>query len=193
MIGSLVIGRWALSSFFTRGGDDGYTGVLGEGRVAKYDPVPEALGTIDEATACLGLARSLCQTEAVREVVIQTQRHLYGLMAEVAATPENADRFRSIGAAEVRWLEEHVEAFSRVTRIPKEFILPGDSTAGAALDVARTVIRRAERRVAGLLHEGRVQNTELLRYLNRLSSLVFVLELVENEAAGEQTSLAKGE
>lgn len=182
-----------MSSFFTRGGDDGYTGVLGEGRVAKYDPVPEALGTIDEATACLGLARSLCRMEAVRGVVIQAQRHLYGLMAEVAATPENAERFRSIGEAEVRWLEEQVEQFSRTTQIPKEFILPGDSAAGAALDVARTVIRRAERRVAGLLHEGRAQNPALLQYLNRLSSLVFVLELAENEAAGEQTSLAKGE
>ncbi|MGW8249300.1 MAG: ATP:cob(I)alamin adenosyltransferase, partial [Anaerolineales bacterium] len=77
-------------------------------------------------------------------------------------------------------------------RLPEEFILPGDSQAGALLSLARTVVRRAERRVADLFHAGEIENPDLLRYLNRLSSLCFVLELLENQAAGAQdTTLAK--
>jgi cob(I)alamin adenosyltransferase len=78
--------------------------------------------------------------------------------------------------------------------LPREFILPGDSQGGAAVSVARTLVRRAERRVAELLHQNLVENRELLRYLNRLSSLCFVLELLENGAAGQPTpTLARGD
>ena len=84
------------------------------------------------------------------------------------------------------------ELLEKQVEMPREFILPGDSLAGAALDLARTIVRRAERRVAELLHHGDVNNPELLRYLNRLSSLLFVLELRENQAAGKaQTHLSE--
>jgi cob(I)alamin adenosyltransferase len=112
-------------------------------------------------------------------------------MAEVAATPENADKFHFIDASRVAWLEEQTDALSEVVEMPKEFILPGDSLAGAALSLARAVIRRAERRVVELFDEQEVSNPDLQRYLNRLSSLCFVLELLENKAAGNQTTLAK--
>lgn len=181
-----------MASFFTRGGDEGYTGLLGEGRVPKYDAVMEALGAVDEANACLGVARTLCQSATSRELMISVQRHLYALMAEVAATPENAERFHSIEASHVAWLEEQTDAIHRQAPTPKDFILPGDTLAGAALDVARAVVRRAERRVVELGHKGWVQNGELLRYLNRLSSLIFVLEIYENQLAGyDQSTLAK--
>lgn len=173
-----------MSSFFTRGGDDGYTGVLGEGRVAKYDPVMEALGAVDEATAVLGIARSLCQAEGLPVLILEIQRHLYGLMAELAATPENAARFRSIEAAQVAWLEEQTDSYAQKAPPPREFIVPGDTVSGAFLDQARTIIRRAERRVAELLHRGALENANLLQYLNRLSSLIFVLEIYENQAGG---------
>lgn len=181
-----------MSSFFTRSGDDGYTGLLGEGRVPKHDPVLEALGALDESTACLGLARSLCRTEDTCATILQIQRQLYSLMAEVAATPENAARFRAIGTEQVDWLENQVNAFNRRAPVPKDFIIPGDSQAGAALDLARTVVRRAERRVAELAHRGWTRNEYLLPYLNRLSSLVFALEIFENQAAGhDRPTLAK--
>jgi cob(I)alamin adenosyltransferase len=181
-----------MASFYTRGGDEGYTGVLGEGRVPKYDAVMEALGAVDEANAYLGVARTLCQSATSRALVIDVQRHLYGLMAEVAATPENAGRFHTIEAGHVTWLEEQTDAIQRQAPTPKDFILPGDTPAGAALDVARAVTRRAERRVVELAHKGWVQNGELLRYLNRLSSLIFVLEIFENQLAGyDQSTLAK--
>ena len=112
-------------------------------------------------------------------------------MAEVAATPENAERFHFIDAARVKWLEEQTDFLSTLIEMPKQFILPGDSLAGAALSLARAVVRRAERRVVELFDTEEVVNPDLQRYLNRLSSLCFVLELLENKAAGHKTSLAK--
>ena len=183
-----------MSPFYTKTGDDGYTGLLGEGRLPKYDPRLEAVGSLDEATAALGLARAACQLQHSTAVLMQVQRDLYGLMAEVAATPENAIRFRSIDEGRVAWLEEQIDSLSKQVKLPKDFILPGDTPASAALALARTVVRRAERRVVLLLHTHALENAALLHYLNRLSSLCFVLELSENQAAGkDKPSLAKEE
>jgi len=177
---------------FTGQGDEGNTGLLGEGRIAKYDLRMEAIGAVDEATAALGIARNHARLPATAEVLLHVQRDLYLLMAETAATPENAARFHAIDSGMVGWLEERIEAIGQKVTLPKEFIVPGDTTPGAFLDLARTIVRRAERRVAELLHRGDVQNPEMLRYLNRLSSLCFLLELSENAAAGvDQTTLAK--
>jgi cob(I)alamin adenosyltransferase len=181
-----------MKAFYTRTGDDGYTGLLGEGRVPKYHSTPEAVGTIDEATAALGMARANCQTTDGAALLLAVQRDLYHLMAEVAATPENAPRFRKIDAGRVAWLEQQIDCYSERVELPKEFIVPGDSPGGAALAFARTVVRRAERRVVQLYHDQTIQNPQLLQYLNRLSSLCFVLELYENQAGGEGSpTLAK--
>lgn len=183
-----------MSSFYTRAGDDGYTGLLGEGRVPKYHPRTEANGELDEATAALGLARALSQATQTGSLLLQTQRHLYQIMAEVAATSENTLRFRTIGAEQVQWLETQTDAIAALVEMPREFILPGDCPAGGALALARTIVRRAERRLANLLHDDVITNSELVRYLNRLSSLCFVLELLENAQSGKSIpSLAKTE
>jgi cob(I)alamin adenosyltransferase len=182
-----------MTQFYTRTGDDGFTGLLGEGRVPKYHPRPETVGIIDEATSALGLARAVCLDQKHKEILLTAQRDLYNLMAEVAATPENAARFRIIDEKRVDWLETQTDSISENLEMPNEFIIPGDSHAGAALALSRTVVRRAERQVARMLHSGDIENPELLRYLNRLSSLCFVLELRENQAAGTSTpTLAKG-
>ena len=178
-------------SFYTSKGDDGTTNLLGEGRVAKYHSRIEAVGTLDESTAALGLARAQCVDPRSGPVLLAAQRDLYKLMAEVAATPENAEKFHFIDEARVTWLEEQTDGLSRLVEMPKEFILPGDSLAGAALSLARAVIRRAERRVVELFDLNELSNPDLQRYLNRLSSLCFVLELLENKAAGHPTTLAK--
>ncbi|MFN2198072.1 MAG: cob(I)yrinic acid a,c-diamide adenosyltransferase [Anaerolineales bacterium] len=181
-----------MSSFYTRSGDDGYTSLLGNERVPKYDPRPEAYGDLDEASAALGLARSLVQTVESKGILEQIQRDLYGVMSEVAALPENAERFRVIGDAHVAWLETKTDELSVQVTLPNEFILPGDTVASAALALARTVTRRAERRVVKLTHEGELQNITIMQYLNRLSSLLFVLEIYENQAAGNSApTLAK--
>jgi cob(I)alamin adenosyltransferase len=176
---------------YTRTGDDGTTGLLGEDRVSKDHPRIEALGALDEASAALGLARASCLAPQTPPILREAQRDLYKLMAEVAATPENADKFQGIDAARVTWLEEQADAINKLVSLPKAFILPGDTPSGAALSLARAVIRRAERRVTELFKLEELGNPELLRYINRLSSLCFVLELLENQTAGKSTSLAK--
>ncbi len=182
-----------MTPFYTRTGDDGFTGLLGEGRVPKYHPLTEAVGTLDETTAALGMARAICQAKETATLLVTVQRDLYKVMAEVSATPGTVDRFRAIGQEHVEWLESNIEATSHLVEMPKDFILPGDSPAGAAMSLARTIVRRAERQIAQLLHRGEIENQDLLRYLNRLSSLCFALELLENKAFGQsQPTLAKG-
>lgn len=180
-----------MSPFYTRRGDDGTTGLLGEGRLPKHHPRMEALGALDEASATLGLARALAGSPQTAEVLVETQRDLYALMAETAASPENAQRFRTLDRSRLEWLESQADALEARLGLPGEFILPGDSPGGAALALARTVVRRAERQVSALLDRGELSNRLLLQYLNRLSSLCFALELAENQAAGQATKLAK--
>ena len=180
-----------MSKFYTCKGDDGTTGTLGKVRLPKYHPRIETVGTLDETTATLGLARALAKSPDVDAILTKEQRDIYNIMAEVAATPENATKFRSIDASHVEWLEKETDSLSEKVEMPKEFILPGETKGGGALSVARTVTRRAERRVAKLLAEGELENKELLRYLNRFSSLCFILELVENQFEGKVAQKAK--
>ena len=186
------------ASFYTRRGDDGYTGLLGEGRYPKESLRLEAVGAVDEANAALGIARSLVRSPHSAGLLLEIQRDLYGLMAELAALPENAARFRAIDLPRVAWLETQTDQITAQIEMPKEFIVPGDTVEGAFLDLARTVVRRAERRVAELFHQDAIENRELLRYLNRLSSFCFVLELQEtilarqaDETGGSRVTLAK--
>jgi len=177
--------------FYSRDGDDGMSGLLGEERLPKYHLRMETLGTLDEASAALGLARSLCRASQSAPLLLEAQRDLYRMMAEVAAEPGNADRFQAIGAERVVWLEQMTDTLATTVNVPAEFIIPGDTPASAALSLARTVIRRAERRVAELFDKREITNPESLRYLNRLSSLCFALELLENQVAGRSTTQAK--
>lgn len=160
----------------TRTGDEGYTDLLGAGRVPKYHRRPEALGTIDEATSALGLARAHAESEHTRDLIEGVQRDLYVLMAELATTPENYAKVDfKVTAENVARLDAEAERLKGEVEIGKEFVIPGGSITGAALDLARTIVRRGERHVARLYHEGDVRNVEMLRYLNRLSDLLFIL------------------
>lgn len=157
-------------------GDTGYTGLLGDQRVAKYDPRPDTFGTVDEATSALGLARASTPDSKVKEIIYQIQQDLYLLMAELATLPENYEKMNfRITEAHVKKLEDIEESLKKEVEIPNKFIVPGDSMDGAALDMARTIIRRAERMAVKLLHESVIHNSEVIRYLNRLSDLVFIL------------------
>ena len=181
-----------MAPLYSRAGDDGMTDLLGEGRVAKSDLRMETLGTIDEASAALGLARSLSKVEDVKAAVIEMQRGLYHVMAEIAATVENATIFESTGPDQVVMLEEQIEAFTGQVTLPSGFILPGDTPASAAMDLARTMVRRAERRAVELFSRGELKNEQILCYLNRFSSLCFVLEIRESQGAGiSSPTLAK--
>lgn len=157
-------------------GDTGYTGLIGEQRVPKYDPRPDTFGTVDEATSALGMARALTTDPAIKKMIYDIQNDLYLLMAELATPPENYEKlgFR-ITVAHVQHLEQVEESLKQEVEIPNKFIVPGDTLDGAALDLARTIIRRAERMAVKLLHDGVIANGEVVRYLNRLSDLVFII------------------
>jgi cob(I)alamin adenosyltransferase len=180
-----------MSPFYTRSGDDGTTGLLGKGRLPKYHPRVESLGTLDEASAALGFARALCQEPQTNAILLDVQSDLYRLMSEIAATPKTLERLKVLDITRVQWLESQTDRLSETVPIPAEFILPGDSIGGAALALSRTIVRRAERRVAELLETNEIENPIPLQYLNRLSSLCFVLELLENQYSDKKTTLAK--
>ena len=176
--------------FYTGLGDDGSTDLLGA-RVGKDDPRITALGALDEATSAIGFARSLAGNDRVRTDLIDVQRDLYRIMAELAFTPELRPASYDLAEDRVHWLGAETDGLAESVDLPREFILPGESTPGAALDVARTTVRRAERDTVALSHAGHKVNPHILGYLNRLSSLLFIAARVEDAAAGSAPRRAK--
>lgn len=175
---------------FSGKGDAGYTGLLGGGeRVAKYNLRIEALGDLDEASSALGVARAASQSDKVREAVYAQQQQLYALMAEVAMPSAELDPKYQVVLGQVTAVEELIQRLQDEVKLPNKFIIPGETLASAHLDLARAVVRRAERSVVKLAHEGLLTNEHLLAYLNRLSSLLFVLARYE-EAVVEQHGFA---
>jgi cob(I)alamin adenosyltransferase len=169
----------------TRTGDDGYTSLIGEGRVPKWHPRPEAFGAIDEATSALGLARAQSPTPRVRDVILRLQRELYTLMAELATLPAAYEKATwKITAEQVAALEALQEELRSEVAIPPAFVIPGATVSSAAIDVARTIVRRAERSTAKLLHEREIANAETVRYLNRCSDLLHVLARYDEVSQG---------
>lgn len=172
-------GRAAAARIYTRGGDTGETGLIGGQRVAKDDPRIEAAGTVDELNAQLGVARTAVRDRDLEELFERLQNRLFDLGAELA-TPKPAQKPPSaITAAEVKVLEGVIDLYQETLPPLQEFIVPVGHGLAAALHVARTVCRRAERR-AVTLHRKEPLNPEVLRYLNRLSDLLFVLARVAN-------------
>ncbi|MSQ22705.1 MAG: cob(I)yrinic acid a,c-diamide adenosyltransferase [Dehalococcoidia bacterium] len=171
---------------YTKRGDTGKTGLLYGGRVSKSDPRCEAYGTTDEAVAALGLARALSTDARVQEIIRQAQRELFTVGAELATDPSQyatmQRHFPVTTPSMVERLEHLIDELDAEVHLPRSFIIPGASAASAALDVARTILRRAERRVVGLKEAGLLVNDELLRYINRLSDLLFILARYEDRA-----------
>lgn len=177
----------ARKSIVTKTGDGGETGLLYGGRVSKADPRTEAYGTIDEAISAIGLARAAVKDRARHAIMLRVQSELFTVGAELATD-----------AAEYATLEKHFQVVtedftSRVEReiielekrvpLPAAFVIPGGTPAAAALDLARTVLRRAERRTVALQLRGYPVTPEVLRYINRLSDLLFMLARAEEGTA----------
>lgn len=173
------------------GGDDGTTGLLGGGRVPKDDLRIEAYGTVDEASSALGLARALTGDERIREIAERLQRALYRLGAELATNPADSGRFGTTSEADVVELDHLMAELEAEVTMPDGFVLPGSTAASGALDLARTVVRRAERRCVQLQREGGLDNRQVTRYLNRLSLLLFVLARYEEARSGTGTRPAR--
>ncbi len=172
-------------SFYTRTGDEGTTGLLGKERVKKYDLRMQTIGSLDEASTALGLARAFVCSVEIKEITLKLQKLLYLVMGEVAAVEETAERFKAISHNQVVEIEGMIEEISKKIKIPSEFIVSGDTKGGAFLGFSRTVIRRAERNIVELFDSGKIRNKDLLQLTNRLSSLLFVLEIYENSVVGE--------
>ncbi len=172
----------------TRTGDDGTTGLLGAARIAKWHPRMEAIGTLDEATSALGLARAQATVPDVRDAILALQRDLYLLMGELATPAENYEQLGlRVTAEHVGGLDQQLDRFKARVQIGNQFIIPGATVAGAALDLARTIVRRAEREVARLLYDAIIANRDTMRYLNRASDLVFVLARLEEGGHSDPT------
>ena len=176
---------------YTGRGDDGTTDLLGA-RVGKDDPRVEALGALDETSSAIGFARALASDDRLREDLVAVQRDLYRIMAELAFTPELRPASYELSSDRVTWLEATTDDLSSRVELPREFVLPGESAPGGALDVARTVARRAERQVVALTRGGYQVSAAVPAYLNRLSSLLFIAARVEDAAAGRLPQRAKG-
>jgi cob(I)alamin adenosyltransferase len=166
---------------YTKTGDDGTTGLLYGGRISKSDPAAEAYGTADEAVAALGLARGLAHDSApaAAAILLRLQRELFVVGAELATNPAARSKLEpgvSLVTSEmVQALEELIDQTVAQHPLPGEFIVPGANPISAALDVARTAVRRTERRAVAMREAGGTVTEEVLQFINRLSDLLFVL------------------
>lgn len=171
---------------YTRKGDTGTTGLLfGGDRISKADLRTDAYGTTDEAVSALGMARAALGTATdglearLDELIVRLQRELFVVGAELATHVDRRDRLTDgasrVTAEMVAALESEIDALEEVVDQPKEFVLPGETPAGAALDLARTTVRRAERRSVSLVDAGGLPDSQVVPYLNRLADLLFVM------------------
>ncbi len=163
-----------MARIYTRTGDKGTTGLIGGRRVPKNSPRIEAGGTLDEVNALLGVVRSYELPAEVAGILHTVQSDLFKIGAEIASPKEVKPQSPQIGDEETRRLERGIDAIEKSLEPLKKFILPGGSAAGAQLHLARAVTRRAERQCVALSRVEKI-NPAILRYLNRLSDLCFVL------------------
>lgn len=190
-----------MAKIYTRKGDDGSTGLWYGGRVTKSDPRPEAYGAVDEAAAALGLCRAGASASVARASdagtgapaisgelgaeILRLQRGLFVAGAELATAPEAVERLEAgvskVTPGMVDRLEEVIDRFMEQVDLPPKFVIPGGTELAARLDLARTAIRRAERRVVDLRRAGDLADDTVLRYLNRASDALFAMARYADE------------
>ncbi len=168
---------------YTKTGDDGTTGLLFGGRVSKDDVRTSAYGASDEAVAALGVARSQIADVKLAELLLRLQRELFVVGAELATHTDKRSKLvdgqTRISAAMVTDLEAIIDEYVARTGMPKEFVVPGETLPSAVIDLARSIVRRCEREAVRMQREGLLPQSEVVRYLNRLSDLLFVLARYE--------------
>jgi cob(I)alamin adenosyltransferase len=168
---------------YTRRGDDGTTGLFHGGRVGKDSSGPEAYGTVDEAVSALGVVRAMAEPDVAR-ATLEVQRDLFVVAAELATDPDRRDLLEpgisSVDSSMIDRLEERIDQIDSEVGMPTEFIVPGGDATAAAIDVARTIVRRAERRAVG--HLADTSDSLVVPYLNRLADYLYMLaRAVERE------------
>jgi len=175
-----------MTRIYTRTGDAGETGLFGGQRVSKDDARVRAYGTVDEANAAIGVARAAGPAPSIDAVLERLQHHLFDLGAELATPPAAAAAAAHAPRVVPAWveaLEREIDRFEDALPPLRTFILPGGTPLAAALHLARTIARRAEREIVSLAAREPV-NPDVLRFVNRLSDLLFVLARTANREAG---------
>jgi cob(I)alamin adenosyltransferase len=173
---------------YTKKGDDGTTGLLYGGRVPKDDLRTQVYGTLDETVAALGVARAGGLVAVVEQIVVRLQREMFVAGAELATDASNREKL-SAGVSKVEpsmtaRAEADIDELLAKHPLRPEFVLPGETPGSAGLDLARSVVRRAERQAVALHREGGLADAEVLRYLNRVSDLMFALARYEEAERG---------
>jgi cob(I)alamin adenosyltransferase len=171
---------------YTRKGDDGSTGLWYGGRVAKSDMRPEAYGSLDEAASELGLCRVAAHdNQELYDDILRIQNELFVAGAELATAPEAAGRLEAgvskVTAEMVERLESDIDRYMERVNLPPKFVIPGGTELSARLDVARTAVRRAERRVSAMRESGQLPDDTVLRYLNRASDAIYAMARFADE------------
>ena len=166
---------------YTKKGDDGTTSLWYGGRVPKHHGRTEAYGALDEACSQLGLARALCGPEQAELAadVLRLQDDIFIAGAELATAPEAAERLEDgisrTSEEMVAWVEERIDRYMDEVDLPPQFVLPGGNQLSAQLDIARSTIRRAERRISALGEAGELASETVIHFVNRASDLAFAM------------------
>ena len=183
-------------SIATTRGDSGQTGLSGGIRVSKASPRVDAYGTLDELISGMGFARSICKSEEIRQLTKTIQKELFKVASAISTPPESPKGIPAIDDAMVDALTAHVHRIEAIPGILNDWSLPGEDPASAAYDVARTICRRSERLVVGLMEGGMTLQPNILRYLNRLSDLLWLfgrqIEWAEGKSAQLRGENAEG-
>ncbi|MCK5343025.1 MAG: cob(I)yrinic acid a,c-diamide adenosyltransferase, partial [Candidatus Heimdallarchaeota archaeon] len=174
----------------TKKGDSGYTSLLRGARVPKHHLIIEAGGSLDEANSLLGLARASSKEKRIKRIILQFQKHLFTMGAEFSVSKggRNSPKKR-ISEQDVKWLERLVEEFEESLALPPGFVAFGQEEGSSHLDVARTSVRKVERMAAKMKSEKMIENPYILKYLNRLSDLIFLLACFEEKDEEEKRKM----
>ena len=164
---------------YTRKGDDGTTSLWYGGRIDKHDARTEAYGSLDESNSVLGVARSLATDQRLAADLLHLQTDLFVAGAELATAPEARERLEAgvsrLDEDMVGWLEQAIDHYMGQVDLPPKFVIPGGTQLSAQLDVARSVLRRAERRIVALDRAQTLDGSVVLRFVNRASDLLFAM------------------
>jgi cob(I)alamin adenosyltransferase len=174
----------------TKKGDSGYTGLLTGGRVPKHHLIIEAVGTLDEANSQLAVARASSQQKRTKRIILQVQKHLFIIGAELSVPKgKGIAPNKIITEIDIKWLERLVDDFEEALALPPGFVAFGQNESSSHMDVARTSVRKMERLAAKMKSDDMMANPNVLKYLNRLSDLIFLLACLEEKDEEEQRQI----
>ena len=181
-----------MPKIYTKKGDDGTTGLLYGGRVQKDDLRTAVYGTLDETVSALGIARAGGLVPKVEAIVVRIQREMFVVGAQLATSADNQSKLEvgvsKVSAEMTDQAEQDIDALLEEHPLRNEFVLPGETAGSAGLDLARSIIRRAEREAVAMDRDGLVPDPEILRYLNRVSDLLFALARYHEAASGKSAA-----